>query len=104
MTYDNLAKEFPTYDQTALPAIPEGFEDVSWHNDTCPMFQHDGAGLALFIDFRDRKDREFQERDRFAVKRMTMGEDGWELTDEGEYFASDDWAVICAYIAQRMGV
>jgi hypothetical protein len=36
--------EFPDYDDTIT--LPEGWRDVSWHNDICPSFEKDFNELA----------------------------------------------------------
>ena len=29
-----------------------GFEDISWHNDECPFFEHEKCGLNLHVDYQ----------------------------------------------------
>ena len=36
--------EFPDYPLADLPALPEGFADLSWHNDTCPSYLDEAFG------------------------------------------------------------
>ncbi len=65
--------EFPSYELKDMPddiknAVLKGWiEDVSWHNDSMPSFS--ANGLTLWVDFRERKLREFSEGKRFAVSR-----------------------------------
>ena len=56
---NNYMKEFPHYDGF-LPMI-EGFEDTSWHNDTCPSLTYKLKAdyeLRLYVDFDDPERRE----------------------------------------------
>jgi hypothetical protein len=49
--------EFPEFGELDV-AIPEGFEDVSWHNDAMPSFalpKGDGTYLRLWVDYKDRE-------------------------------------------------
>lgn len=52
--YPTLAAEFPNYPIESLPAIPEGWEDTSWHNDMYPTFsaytRTDDAFIRVLID------------------------------------------------------
>lgn len=65
--------EFPDFDAATMPAIPAGFEDVSWHNDTCPSFLNETAGLIIFVDFANPSDREFPETVRFTLHTYNEG-------------------------------
>ena len=65
--------EFPTFReedmlQEVITAVKQGrLIDVSWGNDAMPAFEY--AGLRLWVDFKDRKLREFPEGKRFSVSR-----------------------------------
>jgi hypothetical protein len=52
-------EEFPLFDGGAdcERLIAEGWEDVSWHNDTCPSFER--AGIMIWVDYVDRMKRVF---------------------------------------------
>lgn len=67
--------------------IPEGFKDVSYPNDTCPSWMDEAAGLQLFIDFKDREDREFPEACRFSLMKLDE-----HLTHEADLVHTEDWA------------
>lgn len=87
MTY---LTEFPDFDPATMPAIPAGFDDVSWHNDACPSFLNEALGLIIFVDFADADKREFPETERFTLGRWDNGNTGNDVC------SSDDWGVITA--------
>ena len=92
-------KEFPDFEPATHPAIPEGFEDVSWHNETCPHFHNKALRLSIFVDFAAPEAREFPESPRFSV--ATTDDVGYPLDDQTGNPATDDWAEILAYIAKK---
>lgn len=71
--FSNLAKEFPDFDLFTLPVIPAGWEDISWHNDSCPCLEiskdeETGNRIYLFVDFADPAKREVPESEnRFSL-------------------------------------
>ncbi len=88
-------KEFPDFDPATLPSIPAGFEDVSWHNDSCPSFLNEAAGLIIFVDFANPAVRENPDTKRFCLN-------VWENGNTNESLAySDDWQDILAAIDGR---
>lgn len=87
MTY---LTEFPDFDPATMPEIPEGFQDVSWHNDACPSFLNETLGLIIFVDFEDSEKREFRETERFTLGKWENGNTGNDVC------SSDDWGVILA--------
>jgi len=89
-------EEFPDFDPADMPAIPDGFDDVSWHNDTCPSFLNDRAGLIIFVDFADPDRREFPECPRFTLGVWDGGSTGESIAD------GDDWQVIIDALAGRV--
>ena len=61
-------EEFPDFDGAADCAslVADGWEDVSWHNDTSPSFER--HGIVVWVDYVDPSLREFPERVlRFSV-------------------------------------
>jgi hypothetical protein len=90
-----FTREFPDFPAADMPAIPAGFEDVSWHNDSCPSFMNEAAGLILFVDFADTAKREYPETTRFNVNVWEDGNTGIEVV------ASDEWQVVLDAIAAR---
>lgn len=88
--------EFPDFDATTLPAIPEGWTDTSWHNDICPSF-NTGKGTYVFVDFADIELREFDGCKRFSVHTDP------EVTNSNDVlFESDDWADVLKFVDSQV--
>jgi hypothetical protein len=52
--------EFPDFDYD-IPQLPDGFVDVSWHNNVSPSFEKplkDNLSLTLWVDYLDESKRE----------------------------------------------
>lgn len=94
-------REFPGFSAAwaadQLPTIPAGFEDQSWHNDTCPSWRHENLGLTLFIDWPNPCDREFPEGFTFTLCVDVQG-----LTNRVTAAQSDTWPVVLAEIERRL--
>jgi len=86
--FANTAAQFPDFDLATLPAIPAGFEDVSWHNDACPSFLNESAGLILFVNYLEPENREFPDCPRFIVMVWDLG------TNDETVVESDDFAAV----------
>lgn len=86
--------EFPDYPAAEMPAIPDGWKDISWHNDACPSF--DAYGYHVFVDYADPAKREFPDTMRFVV--MDEDEESGEQVCRVE---SDDWAHVVAFITSE---
>jgi hypothetical protein len=91
----NYQTEFPDFPPADLPAIPQGFEDNSWHNDSCPNFISAELGLRIWIDFADSKQRDIMEGSRFTLE-PSDNEDN--ITDA---ICSDEWPVILEAIEEE---
>ena len=66
----SYAKEFPDFPASEMPAVPAGWKDESWHNDTCPTFVcGDLADVRcqLWIERERAEDRELPESNRFHI-------------------------------------
>jgi len=92
MTYQT---EFPDFAAADMPQIPAGWQDISWHNDSCPGFSATpqalaGTGVSIWVDYADASRREVPESPRFTVY-MTDAE-GNQIAD----FSTDDWAELLA--------
>lgn len=81
-------KEFPDFPPADMPAMPQGFEDNSWHNDSCPNFISEELGLRIWIDYTEKEKREHDGGTRFALEPSDNEDD---ITDP---IISDDWQVI----------
>lgn len=89
MTYQT---EFPDFPAADMPAIPAGFEDSSWHNDLCPCFIDEDAGLIIFVDFADPAKREFPDTHRFYLNAYDQG-------PGSEIASTNDWAELLNAVA-----
>ena len=52
--------EFPNFDYD-IPQLPEGFVDISWHNDVCPSFSRDlneTQEMVVWVNYADEDRRE----------------------------------------------
>ncbi|HTE37501.1 MAG TPA: hypothetical protein VK630_13245 [Reyranella sp.] len=86
---------FPDFPEADMPAIPETFVDISWHNDTSPSFEH-AQGYRLFVDYANDAAREFPGGKRFTLYPLNeAGEQGAELVE------TDDWSEMLAALADR---
>jgi hypothetical protein len=99
MEYHKLLSEFPQFAGESLPTMPLGFEDSSWHNDTCPSFSRylgDACGsvfLIIFIEHSDPSQREFPETQRFSLMLMDCG-----TGDRVHVVDSNNWDDVLAYL------
>lgn len=91
----NYQKEFPDFPPADLPAIPQGFEDNSWHNDSCPNFTNAELGLRIWVDYADKAQREHPDASRFVLE-PSDNED--TITDP---ICTDDWAVIIEAVEEE---
>nr|WP_166294334.1 hypothetical protein [Bradyrhizobium sp. 2S1]MCK7670896.1 hypothetical protein [Bradyrhizobium sp. 2S1] len=73
--------------------MPQGFEDSSWHNDSCPNFTSAELGLRIWIDYFDPAKREISA----GGSRFTL-EPADNLDDITDPICTDDWAVILAAV------
>jgi hypothetical protein len=96
--------EFPDFPPETLPAIPDGWRDGSWHNDTCPFFEI-SPSLGVFVDYADPALSEYpQGRASGDMKRFTLVAlvDGAHVSDDsGPLCCSDDWGEILAHAIAR---
>jgi hypothetical protein len=90
--YQTEFSDFPAAD---MPAIPQGFGDNSWHNDSCPCFISEELGLRIWVDYADKQQREIPDGARFALE-PSDNEDN--IT---EPVVSDDWSVILAAVEEE---
>jgi len=84
MTY---REEFPDFDPATMPLIPAGWQDISWHNDTCPSFE--AGKVHVFIDYADMSRREVQGGGRFLIVRPD---------DQEVLLIADDWNVVLLFV------
>jgi hypothetical protein len=75
--------------------IPVGWEDTSWHNDTCPSFDA-GQNRTVWVNYPKEGDREMPDGKRFAIQMRD---------DEGAYMdqyllETDDWEELLRMIRE----
>lgn len=91
-------REFPAF-PIITEAIPKGFTDSSWHNNTCPSFSHeypDGSALHIHIDWLDPNEREAgPDAPRYSV--WLQHNEGYQV---GECLMSNDWQEIIAGLSR----
>lgn len=90
--------EFPDFALGVI--IPDTWEDISYHNDGCPSFYagvtQEGYNVKVWIDYADRKEREFPEMDRFCV----VIEDN--LIIETDTHEGNDWDAVLKFVATHI--
>lgn len=90
--------EFPDFD-TPVPAMPEGFEDQSWHNDAMPHFWNKERRLGIWIDYTDTAKREFTVDDQlFSLEKTAAdGAPGTILASSNDWQDILDAISACEY-------
>ena len=79
--------------------IPEGFEDSSWKNDTCPCFINTAMRMRLFVDYADPAQREMPDLKRFLITDVEA--DGSPVENSKTLIETDDWNEVVAFVAAR---
>lgn len=85
------AAAFPDFDVSTFPAMPEGFAESSYANDTCPSFWNEALKLSIHVDYEDSSMREFEDGERFHLIDTETGD---------SVISSDDFAVIESTVAE----
>lgn len=82
--------EFPDYDGEFI--CPKGWEDRSWHNDTCPHIEKrniDGTvKVNVWQDYVNPDKRELDNTTRYVFQICCNGDDAQFM------YETDDWMVI----------
>ncbi len=89
-----FANQFGDYPADAFPALPEGFVDSSWGNDTCPSMWNEAEALHIFCDYPDATMREIAETPRFSMLHDLPTGDPSDPVDHVDIAASDEWSDI----------
>ncbi len=95
MNLERLRREFPDYDITTLPTLPEGFVDSSSYIDAAPSFENQERGLKVYVDYANYADRESGRSQRFCVSRYDEESDD----DEDVVLSTNDWAEVIRFLA-----
>jgi hypothetical protein len=85
----NYRSEFPRFDYD-IPQLPEGFVDVSWHNNVSPSFERkldDNNSITLWVNYADESRRECG-GSQFLV--MVHAEELQDVLYSSEYDLWDD--------------
>ncbi len=94
MNLDRLRREFPDYDITTLPTIPEGYVDASSYIDAAPSFENAERGLKVFVDYANYADRESGRSQRFCVSRYDEEAGDYEDVD----LSTNDWDEVIRFL------
>jgi len=86
----SYTKEFNAADY-AVPSFLQTayWQDMSWHNDSCPKFENDELGIVVWIDNIDPASREYDDWKQYTVVKIIDTSDGTILEDDS-CFATDD--------------
>jgi hypothetical protein len=91
-----IAREFPDFDRSSLPEIPEGFICGAYHNDVCPLWYEretpEPGDIMLGVDYPAEDMRDHPGEDRFSVN-LTQ-----QNRTEDVLFTSDDWSEIVSIV------
>lgn len=100
-TLPQWQREFPSYPVDAMPPIPAGWSDLSWHNDAMPSFLVTST-LGVWVDYPDPAHSDFPEwrasgqMKRFSLVPLVDGEHPADL--EMPYLETDDWDEVLAMV------
>lgn len=87
----NYKTEFRYFDFD-IPTIPQGFVDMSWHNDVCPKFErqyNETHSVFFWVDYSEESRRECGGRQFNVVISPSNDDDGYV---EPEYvIETDSW-------------
>lgn len=94
MNLERLRREFPDFDITTLPPLPEGYFDASSYIDAAPSFENTERGLKVFVDYANYADRESGRSQRFCVSRYD--EEAGDFEDVA--LSTNDWAEVTRFL------
>jgi len=95
--------EFPNFDYD-IPQLPDGFVDVSWHNDVCPSFSCDlneKQEMVVWVDFADENMRECGgQQFTLVIQEIDNASDPLGFDSE---FETNSWDKLVAKISEIRG-
>ncbi len=94
MNLERLRREFPDFDITTLPPLPEGYLDASSYIDAAPSFENEERGLKVYVDYANYADRESGRSQRFCVSRYD--EEAGDFDDVA--LSTNDWAEVTRFL------
>ena len=95
MNLERLRREFPDFDITTLPTLPEGYVDASSYIDAAPSFENAERGLKVFVDYANYADRESGRSQRFCVSRYDEEAGDYEDVD----LSTNDWDEVIRFLS-----
>lgn len=102
-TFTLLASQFPDYDRSTLPSIPDAWQDISWRNDVCPSFRI--TDYIVWIDYALADDRERPQAERFALQRVSVENTAPAGVVDGHIGEYADWEGLeTALLGEAFGV
>ncbi|CAM3992353.1 hypothetical protein BOTU111921_05310 [Bordetella tumbae] len=94
MNLERLRREFPNFDITTLPTLPDGFFDASSYIDAAPSFENEERSLKVYVDYASYADRESGRSQRFCVSRYD--EEAGDFEDVA--LSTNDWAEVMRFL------
>ena len=91
--------EFPHYDDTLI--VPQGYQDMSWHNDICPHIEraiNPVKCVAIWCDFKEYSKRELGSMYRFTV----AVQDDLDKSDFGFFDDFDNALLFANALAEKL--
>ncbi|MET4576758.1 hypothetical protein ABIE13_001867 [Ottowia thiooxydans] len=95
MRLERLRREFPDFDITTLPTIPEGYVDSSSRIDAAPSFENAELGLKVYVDYANYADRGSGRSQRFCVS--CYDEEAGDFEDVA--LSTNDWAEVTRFLS-----
>ena len=95
MKLDRLRREFPDFDVSTLPTLPEGYFDTSEYIDAAPSFENPEGTLKVFIDYANYADRQSGRSQRYCVSRFDEEEGDFEDVA----LSTNDWAEVLRFLS-----
>jgi len=95
MNLERLRREFPDFDITTLPTIPEGYVDASSYIDAAPSFENEEGTLKVYVDYANYADRASGRSQRYCVSRYD--EEAGDFEDVA--LSTNDWAEVIRFLS-----
>lgn len=74
------------------------WEDVSWGNDVSPRFENTSLLVAVWVDYDNPNDREYEDYSKYTVQRLTIDERGERHLGNGQLLETDDEAELLDFV------
>ena len=94
MNLERLRHEFPDFDITTLPPLPEGYFDASSYIDAAPSFEIEKRTLKVYVDYANYADRESGRSQRFCVS--CYDEEAGDFEDVA--LSTNDWDEVIRFL------